>query len=140
MSKVKSAIKTKSNYGFSRIDIDYGAASVYTCKLLMGVDVMVPVFMNNKINVIHLYITKKGVQIPMTEIAYRTMDYAEHRAMQREIGKFLHKHAIKQADKKYAYAYEAVDEAYGDMELTIPQPLNTLNWDDIDISSLPELH
>lgn len=58
--------------------------------------------------------------------------------MQKEIGKFLHKHAISKLDSKYAYAYDTINETYGDMELIIPS--NTLNWDDIDISTLPTLH
>jgi len=143
MSNVKSAIRVKSNYGFSRIDIDFGNYSVYTCKILLGKDAGFPgytQFENKNIKFVMLYVKKNGVEVLMHLLTYATMDYKEHMLMQKEIGKFLHKHAISKINDKYAYAYDPINEDIADMELTIPQPSHTLNWDDVDVTSLPELH
>ena len=140
MSNVKGPVYVKFNYGFSSVNLDFGNYVLYTCKILMNFSASLPDFESNNIRVVSTLVTKKGIPKAMQVITYATMDYKEHKSMKKEIGRFLHKHAISKLDSKYAYAYDTIDEAYGDMELTIPQPLNTLNWDDIDISSLPELH
>ena len=78
MAQVKSAIRVKSNYGFSRIDIDFGNYSVYTCKILLGKDAGFPgytQFENKNIKFVMLYVKKNGVEVLMHLLSYATMDY-----------------------------------------------------------------
>lgn len=138
MSKVKSTVNAKFNYGFSKVNLDFGNYVLYTCKIFVGMDANIPSFENYQITVRTVFVKKNCIEKLMYLIIYATMDYTLHIKMQKEIGKFLHKHAISKLDSKYAYAYDTINETYGDMELIIPS--NTLNWDDIDISTLPTLH
>ena len=123
MAQVQGPLYAKFNYGFSKINLEFGSYTLYTCKILVSYGTFCPSFENNNIRVVTAAVTKKGITTAMKLITYATMDYAEHRSMQKEIGKYLHSHAKAKLDSKYAYAYDAVDETYADMELIFPTEL-----------------
>ena len=138
MSRVKSTVYAKFNYGFSKINLDFGSYTLYTCKILVGIDANIPLFENYQITVRTVFVKKNGIENAMNLITYATMDYNLHISMQKEIGKFLHKHAVKKLDSKYAYAYDTVNETYGDMELVMGRVNDEIpeSW----LADLPTLH
>ena len=138
---VKKSIYANFNYGFSSISFEFGKFKMYTCKLLVGIrEDSIPKFDSYYIRLETVFIKykKSGIVKKMHLITYATTNFNDHIKMSREIGLFLYNRQRKMLDEKFHYVLpNTVDENYGDMELTIPS--NTLDWDDIHISTLPTL-